>query len=213
MFPEPDVAQRIWYTRVVGAGVCLCGTERGGIMRGTIGLATRAFAAAALAVLVMPAACSPVQWDFVFVEDIPDPGDAPPYMVITAGDLDLPGGFTFAYPMGAQTGVEEGAELYLTSLSFWIFAGSPEADFSSFTSITVEIELQSVGTPVVIASLPSGDPQFQVGVTTINLVPELVNLADYVDAAHTITVTVTGAGPAADLWFAGKAIFSGTKSL
>lgn len=177
-------------------------------MRGTIGLAVRAFAAAAFAALVMPAGCSPVQWDFTFVEDFPALNDPTPEFIIPVDGLV--GDFTDTRDLGAQTGVEEGAELYLTSLSFWIAPGSTETDFSSFTSITVEIAPQSGGTWVVIADLT--DPSL-FGTGRIDLVPRSVDLADYISVPYTVRVTVTGAGPTTELWFAGQAIFSGTKTL
>lgn len=181
-------------------------------MRGNVGIAACIFAAAA--VLFTPSACTPVQWNFVFSEDIPDPGATPPAneIIIAAAELDA-GDFTFAYDLGAQDGIEDGAEVYLTSLSFWITPLSTEADFSSFTSIQVTIEPQSGGTPVVIAHLDPGDPQFQPGVTSIDLITEDVDLTDFVSVDHTITLTVTGSGPAAELRFAGQAIFSGSAAL
>ena len=185
-------------------------------MRGAIGFAGRALAAVAFAALVMPAGCSPIQWDFVFVEDIPAKDDAVPEFVIPIDGLDpvadpaLP--FIDSRDLEPQTGVEEGAELYLTSLSFRIAAGSPEPDFSSFASITVKIRKQSGGAEQVIAELgPGGSSLFQTD--KIDLDPKLVDLADYISVPYTITVTVDGVGPPAELWFAGEAIFSGTKTL
>lgn len=181
-------------------------------MRGTIGLAARAFAAAAFAVLVMPAGCSPVQWDFTFVESFPAENDPSPEFIIYAGDLDSG---PFSPPtrnLDPQTGVEEGAELYLTSLSFSITPASTELDFSSIDSITISVAPQSGGTPVVIASLGPGTPSLFAG-DTINLVPSLVDLADYISVPYTVTVTITGAGPTNQLEFAGQAVFSGTKAL
>ncbi|MHC4503833.1 MAG: hypothetical protein ACYTFI_11045 [Planctomycetota bacterium] len=184
-------------------------------MRGTIGLAARAFAAAALAVLVTPAGCSPVQWDFTFVEDFPASDETPPFdeFIVPAGGLS--GGFTDTRDLDAQTGVEEGTELYLTSLSFSITPASTEPDFSSIESITISVAPQSGGTPVVIASLGPGTPSLFAG-DTINLVPSLVDLADYIGVPYTVTVTITGVGgvgPTTELRFVGQAVFSGTKAL
>jgi len=182
-------------------------------MRGTIGLAARAFAAAALAVLVMPAGCSPVQWDFTFVEDFPASDDPAPEFIIPADGLI--GGFTDTRDLDPQTGVEEGSELYLTSLSFSITGTSTETDFSSIDSITISVEPQSGGTPVVIASLGPGTPLL-FATNKINLVPSLVDLADYISVPYTITLTITGVGgvgPTTELRFVGQAIFSGTKTL
>ncbi len=184
-------------------------------MRGTIGLAARAFAAAALAVLVMPAGCSPMQWDFTFVENFPASDETPPFDEFIVPIDGLVGGFTDTRDLDAQTGVEEGAELYLTSLSFSLTPGSTETDFSSFDSITISVAPQSGGTPVVMASLGPGTPSL-FATNRINLVPSLVDLANYISVPYTVTVTITGvggAGPTTELRFVGKAIFSGTKTL
>jgi hypothetical protein len=182
-------------------------------MRGTNGLAARAFAAAALAVLVTPAGCSPVQWDFVFVEEFPAKDDPDPEFTVPIDGFV--GDFIDTRDLDPQTGIEEGSELYLTSLSFWITQGSTETDFSSVESIEVSVTPQSGGPSVVVARLGPGDPSlFQTD--TIELVCKLVDLADYISVPYTITVTVTGvggAGPTTELRFAGEAVFSGTKTL
>ncbi len=186
-------------------------------MRGTIGLAARAFAATALAVLVMPAGCSPVQWDFTFVENFPASDELPPLdeFIVDADHFLNVGDFIGTRNLAAQTGVEEGAELYLTSLSFSLTPASTETDFSSFDSITISVAPQSGGGSVVIADLGPGTPSL-FATARINLVPSLVDLADYISVPYTITVTITGvggAGPSTELRFVGQAIFSGTKAL
>jgi hypothetical protein len=117
--------------------------------------------------------------------------------------------------LDAQTGVEEGAELYLTSLSLSITQTSTETDFSSIDSITISVAPQSGGTPVVLASLGPGTPSLFAG-DKISLVPSLVDLADYIGVPYAVTVTITGVGavgPTNELRFVGQAIFSGTKAL